>query len=97
MATTVTVEINDLDEKVLLDNLLDIDGWVQLAVIGKINNCKKRMAIQPLLYYPHHSKYSNPLIVECFLVLVLLYHLCELFLVQDDTQVFLLLILDGYS
>lgn len=44
MATTVTVEINDLDEKVLLDNLLDIDGWVQLAVIGKINNCKKRMA-----------------------------------------------------
>ena len=44
MAVTVTVEINNLDEKILLDNLLDINDWVQQAVIGKINNCKKRMA-----------------------------------------------------
>ena len=44
MAVTVTVEINNLDEKILLDSLLDINDWVQQAVIGKINNCKKRMA-----------------------------------------------------
>ena len=44
MALTVTVEINDLNEKILLNDLLDIDDWVQHAVVGKINNCKKRMA-----------------------------------------------------
>ena len=46
MATTYTVTISD-DDKVALDNdLLDIDDWVQKAVIGKISNCKKRMAQQ---------------------------------------------------
>ena len=45
MAVTVTVEINDHNEKVLLNDLLDIDDWVQQAVIGKINNCGKRMAV----------------------------------------------------
>jgi len=44
MALTVTINISDLDEKILLNDLLDIDDWVQLAVLGKINNCKKRMA-----------------------------------------------------
>jgi len=44
MALTVTVNISDLDEKILLNDLLDIDDWVQAAVVGKINNCKKRMA-----------------------------------------------------
>ena len=43
MAKTITVEISDTDEKVMLNDLLDIDEWVQLAVTGKINNCWKRM------------------------------------------------------
>ena len=46
MALTITVEINDHDEKVLLNDLLDINTWVQGAVDGKINNCGKRMAAQ---------------------------------------------------
>ena len=46
MALTITVTISD-DDKIALDNdLLDIDDWVQKAVIGKISNCKKRMAQQ---------------------------------------------------
>ena len=44
MALTVTVNISDHDEKVLLHDLLDIDAWVQGAVAGKLNNCGKRMA-----------------------------------------------------
>ena len=43
MAKTITVKINDTDEKVMLNDLLDIDTWVQQAVTGKINNCWKRM------------------------------------------------------
>ena len=46
MATTITVSISDADEKAMLNDLLDIDAWVQAAVVGKINNCKKRMAGQ---------------------------------------------------
>jgi hypothetical protein len=41
---TVTVNISDANEKAMLNDLLDIDDWVQAAVVGKINNCKKRMA-----------------------------------------------------
>ena len=44
MALTITVNISDHDEKVLLNDLLDINTWVQGAVTGKINNCGKRMA-----------------------------------------------------
>ena len=46
MALTLTVNISDADEKAMLNDLLDIDAWVQAAVVGKINNCKKRMAIE---------------------------------------------------
>ena len=44
MALTITVDISAADQKALLNDLLDIDAWVQSAVAGKINNCKKRMA-----------------------------------------------------
>ena len=46
MAITVTVNISDADERAMLNDLLGIDDWVQAAVVGKVNNCKKRMAIQ---------------------------------------------------
>ena len=44
MAVTVTVEISDHNAKVLLHDILNIDDWVQAAVLGKINKCGKRMA-----------------------------------------------------
>jgi|TARA_R110000787_G_C13187074_1_gene422532 hypothetical protein len=46
MALTLTVNISDHQEKVLLNDLLDIDAWVQTAVTSKINKCGKRMADQ---------------------------------------------------
>ena len=46
MAVTITVQVSTTNEKILLNDLLDIDDWVQQAVVGKINNCKKRMAIE---------------------------------------------------
>ena len=42
MAQTITVSINDTDEKVMKNDLLDLDQWVQDAVTGKKNNCWKR-------------------------------------------------------
>lgn len=43
MAVTITITVDDTEEKVLLNDLLDIQEWVQGAVDGKINNCWKRM------------------------------------------------------
>ena len=40
---TVTVTVNDTDQKVLKNDILDIEAWVQEAVSGKINSCWKRM------------------------------------------------------
>ena len=46
MALKITVDISDHQEKVLLNDLLDVDAWIQAAVTGKINKCGKRMADQ---------------------------------------------------
>ena len=44
MATiTLTVEVTDTEQAVLLNDLLNINDWVQAAVVGKKNNCWKRM------------------------------------------------------
>jgi len=39
----VTVTVDDTDQKVLKNDIIDIDSWVREAVLGKINNCWKRM------------------------------------------------------
>ena len=39
---TITVTINDTDQKIMKNDLLDLDAWVQDAVIGKKNNTWKR-------------------------------------------------------
>tara|TARA_R100000700_G_C3155067_1_gene132558 strand:- start:144 stop:410 length:267 start_codon:yes stop_codon:yes gene_type:complete len=43
MAVTITITIDDTDEKILLNDLLDINDWCQSAILGKTNNCWKRM------------------------------------------------------
>lgn len=37
------IQISDREKQILENDLLDIEQWVQSAIIGKINNCKKRM------------------------------------------------------
>ena len=37
------IEISDSDVKCLENDLLDIEAWIQGAIDGKINNCKKRL------------------------------------------------------
>ena len=40
---TITVTINDDDQKIMKNDVVDLDQWVQLAVTGKINACWIRM------------------------------------------------------
>ena len=42
MAITITVNIDDTNEKILKNDLLDVNQWVQDAVVGKQNNAWKR-------------------------------------------------------
>jgi len=44
MATvTLTVDVTDTEQAILLNDLLSIDDWLQGAITGKKNNCWKRM------------------------------------------------------
>ena len=44
MATiTLTVEVTDTEQAILLNDLLNIDDWLQAAMAGKKANCWKRM------------------------------------------------------
>ena len=36
----ITITINDTDQKVLKNDLLDIDQWCQDAITGKISICQ---------------------------------------------------------
>jgi len=40
---TITVEVTDTEQAVMLNDLTSINDWVQDAVTGKKNNCWKRM------------------------------------------------------
>ena len=44
MATiTLTVEVTDTEQAILINDLLNINDWLQAAMLGKKNNCWKRM------------------------------------------------------
>ena len=44
MATlTLTVEVTDTEQAILLNDLTEINEWLQGAIDGKKNNCWKRM------------------------------------------------------
>ena len=44
MATiTLTVDVTDTEQAILLNDLLSIDDWLQAAMAGKKANCWKRM------------------------------------------------------
>ena len=43
MALNVSYTISDTDEKILLNDVYDVDEWIKFAIAGKINNCWKRL------------------------------------------------------
>ena len=43
MALNVSYTISNTDEKILLNNILDIQEWVDGAITGKINQCWSRL------------------------------------------------------
>lgn len=58
---TVTVVVDDTDQKVLKNDILDIDAWVQGAISGKINNCWKRMQNSWTTKLMNNPLFTDPL------------------------------------
>jgi hypothetical protein len=58
---TVTITINDTDQKVLHNDILDIDKWCQDAIKGKINNCWKRMQSNWTTKLMNSDSFSDPI------------------------------------
>ena len=46
MALNINFTINDTDEKILLNDILDIQEWVDGAIAGKVNQCWSRFELK---------------------------------------------------
>lgn len=62
MATlTITVTVDDTNQAVLLNDIINIDTWVQSAVTGKINNCWKRMQSEWTTKLMNDESFTDPI------------------------------------
>ena len=61
MAITITVSISDTDEKVMKNDLLDLNQWVQDAVTGKKNNCWKRFQQEWTTKLMNDANFTDPI------------------------------------
>ena len=70
---TITVTIDDTDQKSMKNDLLDINQWVQDAVLGKKNNCWKRFQREWTTKLMDDETFTDPLpsVKEDFVNLVL--------------------------
>jgi hypothetical protein len=58
---TITVTINDTDQKCMKNDLLDLNQWVQDAVTGKKNNCWKRMQREWTTKLMNDESFTDPI------------------------------------
>ncbi len=62
MATlTITVTVDDTNQAVLLNDILNIDTWVQDAVTGKINGSWKRMQSEWTTKLMNDDSFTDPI------------------------------------
>ena len=62
MATlNIKIEVNDTDQKILKNDLLDIDEWCQNAIAGKINNSWKRMQSEWTTKLMNVESFTDPI------------------------------------
>jgi len=58
---TITVTVTDTEQAILLNDLLNIDDWVQAAVTGKKNNCWKRMQSEWTTKLMNDASFTDPI------------------------------------
>ena len=58
---TVTVTVDDTDQKVLKNDILEIDTWIQDAVSGKISSSWKRMQNDWTTKLMNDASFTDPI------------------------------------
>ena len=58
---TVTITLNDTQQAVLNNDLVDIKSWIENAVIGKENNCWKRMQTEWTTKLMEDESFTDPI------------------------------------
>jgi len=62
MATiTLTVDVTDTEQAILLNDLLSIDDWLQGAMLGKKNNAWKRMQQEWTTKLMNDDSFTDPI------------------------------------
>jgi hypothetical protein len=62
MATiTLTVDVTDTEQAILLNDLLSIDDWLQGAMDGKKANCWKRMQSEWTTKLMNDESFTDPI------------------------------------
>jgi len=62
MATlTLTVEVTDTEQAILLNDLLSINEWLQGAMDGKKSNCWKRMQTEWTTKLMNDASFTDPI------------------------------------
>ena len=62
MATlTITVQVTDTEQSIMLNDLPNINDWVQDAVTGKKNNCWKRMQTEWTTKLMNDDSFTDPI------------------------------------
>ena len=62
MATiTLTVTCTDTEQATLLNDVLNIDDWLQAAMLGKKNNCWKRMQQEWTVKLMDDASFTDPI------------------------------------
>ena len=58
---TLTVELTDTEQTILKNDLLDLDAWLQAAMVGKKNNCWKRMQSEWTTKLMNEDSFTDPI------------------------------------
>ena len=58
---TLTVELTDTEQAILKNDLVDRNDWLQDAMTGKVNNCRKRMQSEWTTKLMNDSSFTDPI------------------------------------
>lgn len=43
ISNSITIELDEIEQKILLNDLLDWQQWIEIAITEKLANCKSRL------------------------------------------------------
>ena len=57
----IEIELNDIDEKIILSHLVDIDKWVLSTCTEKVDNCWRRFREKWTTILLNDSSFTDPI------------------------------------